>query len=208
MTVPDHPAALRNRGPILNALRPLLSANSRVLEVASGNALHAHYFAARLPKVHWQPSEADPEARAQAVTRQATQPLSNLAAPLAVDVLNWRTAFDHQDAPVAGFDLLLTINLLHVSPIEATDGVIDMATTLLTTGGRLAIYGPFKIDGEHISPGNAAFDQQLRAQNARWGIRDVREVQYRAELAGLKADGAEVMPANNRLLLFTRTSPG
>lgn len=51
------PATLRNREPILDVLRPLLSRVGLVLEIASGTSQHVVHFARGLPKLTWQPSD-------------------------------------------------------------------------------------------------------------------------------------------------------
>ena len=58
------PSALRNRGPILEALRPWLPASGEVLEIASGSGEHAVFMAEALPNLAWRPTDRDPEALA------------------------------------------------------------------------------------------------------------------------------------------------
>ena len=59
------------------------------------------------------------------------------------------------------------------------------AGRLLRDGGRLFVYGPFKRDGAHTAPSNAAFDASLRAENPDWGVRDVADLDALAQAAGL-----------------------
>lgn len=58
------PAALRNRDPILEVLRPALPPAGLILELASGTGEHITHFARALPHLQWQPSDPSPEARA------------------------------------------------------------------------------------------------------------------------------------------------
>ena len=68
---------------------------------------------------------------------------------------------------------MLCINVLHISPWRVSQNLIAGAGRLLRDDGRLFVYGPFKRDGEHTAPSNAAFDATLRAENPEWGVRDV-----------------------------------
>ena len=58
------PATARNRAPILAVLERVLPARGLVLEIASGTGEHAAAFAAALPALEFQPSDADPDALA------------------------------------------------------------------------------------------------------------------------------------------------
>ena len=69
----------------------------------------------------------------------------------------------------------------------------------------LVLYGPFKIDGEHTAPSNAAFDADLRRRDPSWGVRDRTEVVGEAAQRGLTLRACEAMPANNMTLGFERT---
>ena len=57
------PSTARNRDPILDVLKQALPASGLVLEIASGTGEHAVHFAAHLPALAWQPTDADPVAR-------------------------------------------------------------------------------------------------------------------------------------------------
>lgn len=190
------PATLRNREPILAILRAELPATGTVLEVASGTGEHALFFASALPGLAWQPSDPDPTARRSIEAWAATVPLPNLRPPLDLDVTAERWPLDRADALVA-------INLTHISPWDATRGLIAGAARLLSPGGPLILYGPFLEDGVAPAPSNLAFDSDLRARNPAWGLRRVEAI---AALAAPAFDGPvrHPMPANNLTLLFRR----
>jgi cyclopropane fatty-acyl-phospholipid synthase-like methyltransferase len=188
------PAADRNKDPILAELHAVLPAAARVLEVASGTGQHAVHFAAAMPGLCWQPSDPDPQRRRSIEAAIVASGLTNLAPPLALDVVG--------DWPDLNVDAVYTANLLHISQPEALRGLIFGAASVLDSGGRLLIYGPFKRQGEHISPSNEEFDQSLRAQNPQWGIRDLEAVATAAIEAGFRAGNQVAMPANNFLLIF------
>lgn len=71
---------------------------------------------------------------------------------------------------------------------------------------ELCIYGPFNYDGQFTSDSNAMFDASLKAQNPLMGIRDIEAVVQLALSAGFTLQYDHAMPANNRLLHFSRVS--
>ena len=193
-------AAARNTEPILSATLPRLpSPCARVLELASGGGQHASAFASALPAASWQPTDVD--AGCFASIAAATAGHANVREPARADVLD--------DASCAwvergAFDAVLVVNLLHISPVGATRGALALAARSLRGGGRLFVYGPFLVDGRPTTDSNAAFDADLRARNAEWGLRDVRDVVVVAAAQGLRIIERLDMPANNFLLVFDK----
>ncbi len=199
-------AAERNRGPILEALSPLLPAAGRVLEVASGPGMHVVACAEARPALHWQPSDPDPAARASIAAWIADTGLANVAQPLDLDMTqpDWPDHAGHAGGE-GNFDGLVTINLLHVAPWAACEGLMAGAARLLKPGAFLFIYGPFMRDGQHNSEGNRQFHQALRVQDPALGLRDVNDVADCAAHHGLALEGIVEMPANNRSLIFRQS---
>jgi predicted RNA-binding protein with PUA-like domain len=66
----------------------------------------------------------------------------------------------------------------------------------------LYLYGPFKQQGKHTAPSNEAFDLALRAQDSRWGVRDLEAVIDIAQKHGLHLQKVIPMPANNLSVVF------
>ena len=194
------PSAERNREPILAVLRDTLPATGRVLEIASGTGQHAICFAAVMPGLDWQPSDADADARASIAAWTAHDGLANVRAPLAVDV--------HQpDWGVDSLDAVVCINMIHISPWSAAQALFVGASRRLVDGGVLYLYGPYKRGGAHTAPSNDAFDQQLRSRDPEWGVRDMEAVIALGAAVGLVCDEPIAMPANNFSLVF-RKRPG
>jgi SAM-dependent methyltransferase len=191
------PAVARNRDPILAVLRRYLPEQGTVLEIASGTGEHAAYFAANLPHLTWQPTDADPDALASIEAHRAAANAPNLRAPLTLDVTapTWS---------IAKADAVVSINMIHISPWAAAQGLIAGAARLLAPERVLYLYGPFKENGIHTAPSNAAFDDSLRASDARWGVRDVGDVRALAEDHGFDFVERVAMPANNLSLVFRR----
>ena len=192
------PATLRNRAPIAAVLAGWLPRTGLILELASGTGEHALHFAEVFPQLDWQPS--DPGAahrRSIEAYRQAAR-LANLRPPLDIDVTApaWPL-----DAPV---DAIVCCNMIHIAPWAAAEGLFAGAARHLKAGGGLYLYGPFKREGRHTAPSNAAFDASLRAQDPAWGVRDLEAVAELAAAQGFTAPLIETMPANNLSLWFAK----
>ncbi len=194
-------AALRNREPILAVLRGVLPTRGTVLEIASGTGEHAVHFAVGLPDLTWQPSDPDPAARASIAAHAACAALPNLRPPLALDAAAWPW-------PATQADAVVCINMIHIAPWTAAEGLMRGAGALLPPDGVLVLYGPFMEEGRHTAPSNAAFDESLRARDPAWGVRDLGAVAALARRHGLDLAGRITMPANNLSIVFRRTARG
>ncbi|MXQ14139.1 DUF938 domain-containing protein [Microvirga makkahensis] len=191
------PSVARNRDPILAVLQRVLPASGLVLEIASGTGEHALHFAATLPHLTWQPTDQDEQALNSIAAHRAASALPNLLAPLRLDA-------SAPDWPVERADALVAINMVHISPWRATQGLMAGAGRVLPSGGVLFLYGAYKEKGAHTAPSNEAFDQGLRRRNPEWGIRNLEEVADLARAHGLELVERIAMPANNLSLVFRR----
>jgi SAM-dependent methyltransferase len=195
------PAAARNAAPIVEVLKRVLSPSGLVLEIASGSGEHVVHFARALPALVWQPSDPDEAARRSIAAHARAAGLANIRSPLAIDATR-------QPWPVARVDAVVAINMIHIAPWDATLGLMAGAEATLGEGGVLYLYGPFREDGAHTAPSNAAFDDSLRARNAAWGIRDIEAVVAAAKAHDLHLAERVTMPANNLSLIFHRGRRG
>jgi hypothetical protein len=188
------PAAARNVVPIGDVLVDWIPAKGLVLEVASGTGQHALAFARRFPHLCWQPSDPDPEALASIAGWQAEGP-ANLGTPIHLNVCatEW---------PIAAADAILCINMVHISPWEASIGLLDGAARLLGSGAPLILYGPWLQANVPTAPSNQAFDISLKDRDPRWGLRLVEDFAAEASLRGLVLTGRQPMPSNNLMLRF------
>ncbi len=75
---------------------------------------------------------------------------------------------------------------------------------LLGSGAPLVLYGPYLRGGLHTAPSNAAFDEDLRRRDPRWGIRDLDVVAREAGLRGFELAEVVEMPANNLTVVFRK----
>jgi SAM-dependent methyltransferase len=191
------PAAARNREPILRVLERVLPAEGTILEIGSGSGEHAVFAAPRLPGRRWQPTDADPEALASIEAWRDEHPAENLLAPLRFDAREWPW-------PFRALAAVVSINVIHISPWEVCEALVEGAAEALRPDGVLYFYGPFKIDRRHTAPSNEAFDASLRTQDPRWGVRDLADVRRLAERHGMNERELVPMPANNFSVVFEK----
>lgn len=186
------------RDVLARLLAPGAAPSGTVLEIASGSGYHAAAFAAALPHLIWQPSDPDADARASIAAHAGAAGLANLKAPLALDVrtLPW---------PVAAAAAVVCINMIHISPWEATEALFAGAGGVLPAGGLLVTYGPYLMDGDFQAESNAAFDRSLKARDPAWGLRDLADLAPLARAHGLGLDARIAMPANNHTLVFKKS---
>ena len=190
------PATQRNRVPILEVLSRVLPGSGTMLEVGSGTGEHAAWFAHQLRPTVWQPSDPDPAMRRSIAAHG--QGVETLLPPLDLDVTRFPWPVDQADA-------IVCINLIHLAPWAATEGLMKGAGIVLPAKGVLYLYGPFKRDGAHTAPSNAAFDDSLRAENPQWGVRDLGAVADLAKAQGLALREVVEMPSNNLSVVFGKS---
>ncbi|MBR0552350.1 DUF938 domain-containing protein [Stakelama marina] len=189
------PATLRNREAIADVLTTHLPDRGTVLEIASGSGEHCAFFAERFPALNWQPSDPEPSARISIASWCAG--LANVAQPLALDASS-------KDWPVDRADAVLCINMVHISPWQATLGLMEGAAQVLSPGAPLILYGPYRREGVETAPSNEAFDASLRSRDPRWGLRDLGAVTAAANEQGFALDEVIEMPANNLAVIYRR----
>ena len=189
------PATERNREPIADILRTVLPERGTVLEIASGTGEHVIHFARAFPELDWQPSDPEPSAIASIRAWAETARLPNLRPPLTLDA-------SADDWPIERADALLCINMVHISPWEATVGLMRNAAKLLPPGGPLILYGPYLQQGVETAPSNLAFDESLKQRDSRWGLRRLEDVVALAESVGLRNEAVHAMPANNLIVVL------
>jgi SAM-dependent methyltransferase len=197
MTVdkPFAPACDRNREPILAVLRCLLADRRTVLEVGSGTGQHAVHFAATLRHLRWQTSDVRTNLPGICLWL-ADAALPNTPVPICLDVAG--------DWPTSSYDAVYTANTLHIMGWTEVQAFFERVVSVLTPGGLVIVYGPFKYLGLHTSASNAAFDATLRAADPLRGVREFELVDALARAAGLALLEDRAMPANNRCVTWQR----
>jgi SAM-dependent methyltransferase len=197
--LPFSAACERNKDPILEVLRIRFADHSQVLEIGSGTGQHAVYFARALPHLTWHPTEqlAYLEGLAERVKLEGPH---NVRAPTLLDVRQsvW---------PLRSVDAMFTANTLHIMSWPEVGALYRGIGAVLAPAGVLCVYGPFRYAGRYTSDSNQEFDRMLQERDAQSGLRDIRDITALAGQYGLALDADHDLPANNRLLVFTK-EPG
>ena len=202
MTKRSAPATERNREAILSVLQDYLPNQGTVLEIASGTGQHAVFFAQQLTPRFWLPTDLDPTNIASIAAWRVEAGAANLLLPRQLDVRDPAWLIDC-DLP-APISAIVNINMLHISPWSCCEALFAGAAEVLKQSGVVILYGPFKRDGLHTAPSNAAFDEQLRSQDSAWGVRDLKAVVDIAVEQGFARQNVIEMPANNLSVVFDK----
>lgn len=202
MAARTSPSTARNRDPILAVLREYLPPTGLVLEIAAGAGEHAVHMARHLPGLTWRPTDPDETALASIAAWRAEADLPNLLEAQRLDASRPGTW------PVKAADAIVCINMVHISPWAATEGLLAGASAILPDGGVLYLYGPYLEDETPTAPSNLAFDDSLKSRNPAWGLRRREDVEALAADHGLILQARIAMPSNNLSLVFRKMNGG
>jgi hypothetical protein len=190
------PATLRNREPIAEVLARELPTSGVVLEIAAGSGEHAVFFAKAFPGLVWLPTDPADEALASIAAYRDEYRGTNLSAPVRMDAAMPETW------PVAEAAAIVCINMVHISPWEATQGLFRGAARLMSRGAPLILYGPFLEEGVEAAPSNLDFDESLRQRDPRWGLRAAESLDALAAQHNMARSARHALPANNIILVY------
>lgn len=199
MNKPFSQASENNKHPILNIIKNVFTNTKTVLEIGSGTGQHAVFFGQHLSHLTWQTSDL-------AINHQAINlwldesDLDNLEPPVCIDLNEVWTEVKGID-----FDAVYTANTLHIIRWSLVVKFFEGIKQNLASKGLVCIYGPFKYQGEFTSASNADFDLWLKDRDKESGIRDMEAILRLANSADLNLLEDHEMPANNRLLVFSKT---
>ena len=186
----------QNREPILSVIKPILEAAGSVLEVGSGTGQHAVYFASMMPHLHWYTSDC--ASHLQGINLWIAEAgLGNVHAPFELDVSS-------SSWPLFDVDAIFSANSFHIMSELDAENMMAGSGLLLKAQGSLIIYGPFNYDGEYTSESNRRFDDWLKGGDPESGIKDFEWINELASQHGMTLVKDYEMPANNRILHFSK----
>jgi cyclopropane fatty-acyl-phospholipid synthase-like methyltransferase len=195
-TIPNAPAAERNKNPILEVIRDEFQDCKSILEIGSGTGQHAVFFASQMPWLSWQTSDLS-ENHDGINARLKDANLDNVIVPLALDV--------KEPLPTnEKFDAVYSANTAHIMGIAEVECMFGIVGQCLVDGGKFCLYGPFNQNGNFTSDSNQAFDANLKLQNPAMGIRDLEVLDGFADANGLHRTNLYAMPANNMIAVWIK----
>ena len=186
----------QNKHPILAVLKQYYLEAETVLEIGSGTGQHAVFFSENLPHVTWVTSDqAEYHTGIEMWLKESV--LENIQGPLALDV-------NQTQWPVQQTDAIFSANTVHIMGWTSVENMFAGIGRVLKTDGVFCLYGPFNYNGQFSSESNARFDQWLKQRDSESGVRDFEALQKLADKAGLTFIEDVEMPANNRVLVWTK----
>lgn len=201
--LPFSQACENNKQPILSVLQKELAETAHVLEIGSGTGQHSIYFAPRLAHLKWQTSDVLANHAAIHAWHTA-HPATNLYPPLPFDLSSDSVPVNPETKEP--YDAFFTANTLHIIAWPLVERLFALAGEILPLHGKLIVYGPFNENGQYTSASNQQFDISLRQRDPTSGIRDKKDILALANTYHLALSSAYALPANNQLLVFTKTT--
>ncbi|MFW5427152.1 MAG: DUF938 domain-containing protein [Methylophagaceae bacterium] len=198
LVIPYSAACDRNKDVILELIQPHLKNAKAVLEIGTGTAQHAIYFAQNTPHLMWQTS--DQEEYLEGINAQLQNAnIDNVQRPYELDVNQTQWVENQQR-----FDLIYTANTFHIMSWSDVCAFFSGLVNVVNENAVLIVYGPFKYNDEFTSASNQAFDQSLRSRECGSAIRDFEAVVELAKQQGFELIKDHSMPANNQCLIWQR----
>ncbi len=199
MNKPFSQACENNKQPILTILTKVFSNTKHVLEIGSGTGQHALFFSQHLPHLTWQTSDLSTNHQGINLWLDDAS-WANVHRPIAID-LNKAWLMPKGNLRVDG---IYTANTLHIISWPLVIKFFEGIEKILASKAKVCIYGPFNYQEKFTSESNANFDLWLKERDVNSGIRDIEAILLLTSSAGLNLIDDYAMPANNRLLVFSK----
>lgn len=187
-------------------LQKVLDSNTpglQLLEISSGSGQHTGFFCEFFPNIEFQPTEYDtrslPSIEAYAVDATHNNVKKPFQLNVTQDFSEWKIKYSENS-----FDYMMNINMIHITPIECTEGLLRNAGRLLKKGGLLITYGPYAENGVLEPESNVSFDLNLKSRNASWGIKDIRDLKEIASRHSIAFREYFNMPSNNKTIVWEK----
>ena len=200
MEKPFAPSAERNREPLRDILKNVLTGSGLLLEIGSGTGQHAAYMAKDFPAYQWQPTDL-PEKLDNINDWAADSGADNILPALALDLA---TDPNSADWPVKEADAIVCINTIHIVAWPLVVNLFRGVGKVMKRGGVMFVYGPYEYSDRPLEPSNVEFDEWLKLRDPNSGIRKFDDVNRLAEEAGLMLEMDQAMPANNRSIWWRK----
>lgn len=208
----DNPAGNRNKDRILEVMKKYIKTEKPcdLLEISSGPGLHACYYAEQFPNLTVQPSEFMKEFFPSIEAYRENCKSRNVHEPVYIDIRldlkDWDGKFGEKELKLCenSFDFMLSINMIHISSIECSQGLFRNSSKLLKPGGILFTYGTYKSNGVLEPLCNLLFDQSLRSNDPSWGVRDIAELESFAEENSMELFESYELPLANKCLVWRK----
>ena len=197
MKLTDSPSVAKNKKPILEVLKKYIITGGRLLEIGSGTGEHAVYFARHFKNLHWVTSDLE-EQHKEITLRLKKAQLPNVHGPEILKV------GEDDFSDTRPFEYVFSANTLHIMSWKENKTLFKLLSKRLRAGALVIFYGPFNYNQAFTSPSNEQFDQWLKTQDPKSGIRHFEDVSQAMDKNGFKLLKDQEMPANNRMLIFKR----
>jgi len=199
LNLPYSAACERNQEPIYQVIKPYLENAKTVLEIGSGTAQHAVFFASKFPQLIWQTADRL-EYHAGIHAQLDAAHVSNVLLPIELDV-------NHADWNTDGkkYDVVFSANTLHIMSNKEVNAFFEGLANVSHDQTILLIYGPFTYEGAFTSESNLRFDENLRSRGVGSCIKAFEEIQRLTAGQGFSLSLDQAMPANNQCLVFQRS---
>jgi len=190
----------------------MVGSDGNALEIGSSfYGIHAKHFAEAFPGMHWQPCIYDPfgDGENDGIAGDADvgedKADSGIASPVVFDSdTDWEAWPEVVRQRSGTFEFVYYASAAHMSPWEATCGLLQGASRALRNNGRMIVHGPFKLSGEFMTASAEEFDASLRARNPTWGFHDAGEVEAGLLRLGMQMVQRRDMPNGNILMHFCK----
>jgi len=197
MDKPFSKACENNKKPILDVIGDYFNDSGLVLEIGTGTAQHAMYFAEKLQKLYWQTSDRSENIeginlRVNEYTRY------NLGRPLAIDVTQKEWQIDSCQG-------VFSANTSHIMNWHMVKNMFVGVGNILMPEKYFCLYGPFMFNGKYTTTSNESFDKKIQERDPKSGLKNFEDLQRLAESQGLSFFKRHDLPANNNVLVWQRT---